>query len=493
MLGQQVGSYRVVRKLGEGGMGAVFEGVQEEIGRHVAIKVLLASAAGDPQIAQRFFNEARAVNLIDHPSLVEIFDMGHLPDGAAFIVMELLKGESLTDRIRSAPQGLGTQALRIARQIASALAAAHGKQIVHRDLKPDNVFVVPDPEAAGGERAKVLDFGIAKMAAELQPTPLRTSAHAVMGTPAYMAPEQCRSSTNVDDKADVYALGIILFQMLSGRLPFYSADTMQLLYAHVHEPPPPLVSVVPDVAPEIEAAVNAMLAKEPAARPTMAEVASTMTQLGGGMTSVVPVTSEPNAPTMHLLSRDSSAPVAGEVAKRTLALKEDSSAPVVGEVAKRTPVLKQSRLPLVIGLVGCVAVIGGAAATALILHGTHPARSPVAASANPMSARAVVPSAPEPCGPFVNFFVPTPPGMSLSSCFDTNGSATLTFSGYGNPSFVCAPMKRWASSLGWVPDSERASGSVESLALHRDRERLTLLCTASGGTTTVSVSLAPRS
>jgi serine/threonine-protein kinase len=471
MLGKVVGSYRVTRKLGEGGMGAVFEGVQEQIGRHVAIKVLLASAAGNPQIAQRFFNEARAVNLIDHPSLVEIFDMGHLPDGAAFIVMELLKGESLTDRIRSAPQGLGIEALRIARQIASALAAAHEKQIVHRDLKPDNIFIVPDPEASGGERAKVLDFGIAKMAAELRPTPLRTSAHAVMGTPAYMAPEQCRSSADVDDKADVYALGIILYQMLSGRLPFDAADTMQLLYAHVHDPPPPLASVVPNIAPEVAAAVSDMLAKGPTQRPTMAEVAATMSQLGGSSTIAVPVTSEPSAATLHLSSRDSSAVVAGEVAKRTL-------------------VLKKSRLPLALGLAATVVVVGGAIVGGLLLRNN---RSAPTLSTNPIGSHTVTSTAAAPCGRFVNFFVPTPPGMSLTSCLEVNGTATLTFSGYGNPVFICAPMKRWASNLGWVQDSERASSSVESLVLHRERERLTLLCTTSGSATTVSVSIAPRS
>jgi serine/threonine-protein kinase len=384
--------------------------------------------------------------------------------------MELLKGQSLTDRIRSAPQGLGNDALRIARQIASALGAAHDKQIVHRDLKPDNIFVVPDPEASGGERAKVLDFGIAKMAAELQPSPLRTSAHAVMGTPAYMAPEQCRSSTNVDDKADVYALGIILFQMLSGRLPFEVVVTMQLLYAHVHEPPPPLASVVPNIASEVAATVNAMLGKDPAQRPTMAEVAATLTRLGGGTTTVVSGQSEPNAPTLHVPSSDSISSVAGEVAKRTL-------------------VLKQSRRPLLLGVVASVLVLGGATAVALFLRDSHASRA-VAATTNAARPQPPALTAPAPCGPFVDFFVPTPPGTSLTGCRDADGLATLTFSGYGNPSFVCGPMKRWASNLGWTQDSERATSATESLAFHRDRQRLMLLCTTSGGATTVSVTIA---
>jgi len=253
-------------------------------------------------------------------------------------------------------------------------------------------------------------------------------------------------------------------------LPFDASDTMQLLYAQVHEPPPPLASVLPEVAPAVAAAVEAMLAKDPAARPTMADVAATMAQLGGSMSSMVPVKAEPSAPTLHLAS-------------------PESGSRVVGEVARRTEVLRPpSRLPWVLGLVAAVVLIGGATVTALLVRGggAHP---PVVVAPSPARPPAVA----VPCGRFVDFFVPTPPGLSLLSCFDANGLGTLTFTGFGNPSYVCAPMKQWATNLGWVRDSERATATTESLALHRDRERLTLLCTASGGTTTVSISLAPRS
>jgi serine/threonine-protein kinase len=490
MIGQIVGSYKVVRKLGEGGMGAVYEAVQEQIGRHVAIKVLLAGAATNAQIAQRFFNEARAVNLIDHPSLVEIFDMGHLPDGTAFIVMELLKGESLTDRIRNTPGGLGLAALRTTRQIASALAAAHEKQIVHRDLKPDNVFLVADPEAPGGERAKVLDFGIAKMAAELQSGPLKTSTQMLMGTPAYMAPEQCRSSTNVNDKADVYSLGIILFQMLSGRLPFDGSDTMQLLYAHVHEPPPSLGSVVEGAPAELVAAVDAMLAKDADARPTMAEVVATMARLGGTVTGHAIAT--PAAASASTISRPA------------------------GEVARRTQVLRRPRTAIFFG--ASVAVAIAAVLLVALVRPGRDARAPAATASAPASdapssggapsggaapasasatARATppgpVPRGEPHCGRFKHFLVPTPPGFSVMSCSDSHEMASLVFTGKGSSSAACAPMKLWAKSLDWDVDFDTTVSGTEAVVLHHEREQLTVACASNTSMTVVSVSLVPVS
>ncbi|HEX4462287.1 MAG TPA: serine/threonine-protein kinase, partial [Polyangia bacterium] len=496
-----VGSYKVVRKLGEGGMGAVYEAVQEQIGRHVAIKVLLAGAAGNAQIAQRFFNEARATNLINHPSLVEIFDMGHLADGTAYIVMELLAGESLTDRIRKSPQGLGTSALRIARQTASALAAAHDKQIVHRDLKPDNVFIVPDPEATGGERAKVLDFGIAKMAADLQSGPLKTSTQMLMGTPAYMAPEQCRSSTNVDDKADVYSLGVMLYQMLSGRLPFDASDTMQLLYAHVHEPPPSLTSVVPDAPPALVEALAAMLLKDPKQRPSMAEVAATMARLGGTMTGTAePATSQPTAPTIQTSSLASISQAVGQMTAatashsgHTVALPGSTTTAAAGHVSKGS----SHALWIVLGVLAFLAVGGVAAvvgvgylAARAVKHGDADVK---AAATNGTVAVGAAAVAGEPhCGRFAKILVPTPPGFNMMACSDTNGIGSLMFSGTGPTSAACAPMKTWAKGLGWDVDAEAAIAGTESLVLHRADAQLSLSCTATNGTTMVAVALTPK-
>jgi formylglycine-generating enzyme required for sulfatase activity len=281
--GQTIGNYRILRKLGEGGMGAVFEAQHVEIGRKAAIKVLHPQFAQNAQVAMRFLNEAKAANLIEHPGVVEIFEFSRLPDGTTYIVMEYLKGESLGKRLERGPIGL--DALRISRQIASVLAAAHEHGIIHRDLKPDNVIMVKDPEAPGGERAKVLDFGIAKIAEEQV---LKTQAGSILGTPAYMAPEQCRGATEVTDRSDVYALGIMLYEMLCGRPPFANAGVGEIMIMQMSKQPPPLRELSPAVAPELAEFVHRTLAKDPKARPTMRQVIESLEQLGAMRTGALP-------------------------------------------------------------------------------------------------------------------------------------------------------------------------------------------------------------
>lgn len=270
----RIGSYKVVRQLGAGGMGAVFEALYETIERRVAIKVLLPECARNPELTARFFNEARAVNRINHPSIVQIFDFGH-DAGMAFIVMELLEGESLASRLRR----LGGRAglvftLQIVWQIAGALAAAHAKGIVHRDLKPDNLMLVRDPVAPGGERVKLLDFGIAKLAADARVG--QTSSQIIMGTPSYMSPEQCRGASAVDDKSDVYSLGVLLFQMLVGQLPFFAKGPGELIAMHMYKDPPPLADLAPELPEEVCALVHRLLAKDRLLRPTMREVVAAL-------------------------------------------------------------------------------------------------------------------------------------------------------------------------------------------------------------------------
>ena len=226
MIGQHIGQYQLVRLLGEGGMGIVYEAVQADLGRRVAIKVLRAEYAAHPQVARRFRNEARAVHIVRHPGLVDIYELGCLDEGGAFIVMEYLEGEPLGRRLHRMGAMALRDAIRVARQIASPLAAAHARAVVHRDLKPENVMIVADPEVPGGERIKVLDFGIAKLLDDqsgLQPE-ARTRTGMVIGTPRYMAPEQCHGGGAVNAAVDVYALGVVLFEMLAGRRPFPNAS-----------------------------------------------------------------------------------------------------------------------------------------------------------------------------------------------------------------------------------------------------------------------------
>src|SRR5689334_4401433 len=187
MKGSVIGQYRVTGVLGEGGMGVVYAAEHTLLGRPAALKLLLPELSSKQDIVQRFFNEARAATAIRHPGIVEIYDFGWTNEGAAYIVMELLQGETLRARRARGPMPWSA-ALAITRQIAGALGAAHAKGIVHRDLKPDNIFLVPDPEVPGGERIKLLDFGIAKLAGQAVGQHM-TRTGAVIGTPTYMAPE----------------------------------------------------------------------------------------------------------------------------------------------------------------------------------------------------------------------------------------------------------------------------------------------------------------
>ena len=208
--GRSIGNYVVKAMLGEGGMGAVYLGEHPLIGKKVAIKVLKEELASNEDVVRRFFNEARAVNDIHHQNIVDIVDFGKMKNESGndfvYFIMEFLDGESLAARLRRT--GLKfTETLHVTEQCCSALAASHAKGIVHRDLKPENIYLCP----RGGDKnfVKLLDFGIAKLTGD-QPGSRRTRTGLVMGTPAYMSPEQCEGRGNVDHRADIYALGIVL-------------------------------------------------------------------------------------------------------------------------------------------------------------------------------------------------------------------------------------------------------------------------------------------
>jgi serine/threonine-protein kinase len=275
LLGSRIGQYRIVEQIGRGGMGVVYRAVHEGIGQLAAVKVLSPACASDPEYLLRFINEARAASRVHHPGLVKIFDYGKLESdeagaaGLPYILMEYLQGELLRARIKRARKAgralpLG-EALRFARQAASALAAAHDKGIVHRDLKPENVMLVAEEEAPGGERVKVLDFGIARFASE---DAHHTTAGRVIGTGAYMSPEQCVGGDDLDGRSDVYALGVVLYEMLAGVTPF-RGDFGALVRMHLNDDPPPLAESCPGVPDEVARLVHRMLAKEPSRRPEM--------------------------------------------------------------------------------------------------------------------------------------------------------------------------------------------------------------------------------
>ncbi len=288
----KIGTYRIVRQLGQGGMGVVYEGMNDQISRRVAIKVLHKEVSDNPDLLARFFNEARASNLASHTSIVDVYELGQLPDGRAYIVMQFLAGDSLADRLQQRGGKLpAADAIRLIRQVAAGMAAAHSKGIIHRDLKPDNVMIVEDSEAPGGERAKIVDFGIAKMmvAPEGPGEQRRTRAGTVLGTPAYMAPEQCRGSEGLTPKADVYALGVMLYECLAGRTPFLATGTGEMLAKHIYEQPQPLWELDASQPAELVSLVHAMLHKQPESRPTMTEVVAHLTALGAPATAESPI------------------------------------------------------------------------------------------------------------------------------------------------------------------------------------------------------------
>ena len=259
LLGSQVGRYRLVRVLGQGGMGRVYAAVQPDVGSHVAIKVITEEFARDRELAERFFAEARAVNLIRHENIVNVLDLTTLPDGRPVIVMELIDGHTLRAIVRAGPTPLGG-VIHVMIDVLSALAAAHAAGVVHRDLKPDNILVT----ASG--RAKVLDFGIAKLARAL-PGQLgpRTRTGAVLGTPEYMAPEQI-SGGEVDARTDIYAAGVVLFEAMTGQRPFDGASDFEVMRAHVDLAPPSVRALRPEIPVELEQVIACALAKRPAER-----------------------------------------------------------------------------------------------------------------------------------------------------------------------------------------------------------------------------------
>ena len=243
-------------------MGTIYLAEHILLGRQAAIKTLLPTLSVHKEIVERFFNEARATSAITDPGVVQVFDFGYHVDGTAYIVMELLEGEALADRMDRMGAMPQADALKIARQVASALAAAHERGIVHRDLKPENIYLVRDAEAQSGERTKILDFGICKTEGDEK----LTQSGATLGTPVYMSPEQCRGTGGVDQRSDIYALGCVLFHMITGRTPFECEGVGEYIVAHLQQEPPAASTIVPGLHPLVDVLLIRCLAKDPAER-----------------------------------------------------------------------------------------------------------------------------------------------------------------------------------------------------------------------------------
>ena len=252
----RLGNYRVLKVLGTGGMGVVLLAEDELLGRHVAVKVLKPDLARDDEYRRRFLREARLTARVEHPHVVPVYQTGSA-GGVPFLVMPYLKGETLERRLARAPRLTATEAVRIARETAEGLGAAHAIGLVHRDVKPSNLWL----DAASGA-VRVLDFGIA-----CRPGDARlTGVGVVVGTPAYMAPEQATAGATVDERCDLFGLGVVLYEMLVGARPFAGTDTLTVLKSLATQEPRPIREVNPDVPPGVAEVVRRLLDKNPEQR-----------------------------------------------------------------------------------------------------------------------------------------------------------------------------------------------------------------------------------
>jgi serine/threonine-protein kinase len=388
--GTQVGAYRVLQQIGEGGMGSVWLAEHTMLGRRAAIKVLHPMFTARPDIVMRFFNEARAATAISDPGIVQIFDFGTHVDGCAYIAMEMLEGEPLDRRLRRLGRMPIADALRILRQVASTLGVAHQRGIVHRDLKPENIFLVRDPEVIGGERAKVLDFGIAKLTGEAG---AHTNTSTVMGTPAYMSPEQCRGAGRVDQRSDVYSLGCMLFALVTGGPPFEADGGGEIIAMHLRERPPAPSARVRGIPRELDVLVARCLAKEPAQRPASGtELAAAI----GGLLATRAITSSP------AITADALGAAAGPSASITT-LSSASGATL--RVPQRRP-SRRAWWAVGAGLIAGSAVIGAIVARSGGVEPSHaPAEPPIV---RPVARPATPPAAPAVAAPDSRAPVPHP-------------------------------------------------------------------------------------
>lgn len=254
------GEYRLLRKLGEGGFGAVYEAEHPLLKRRAAVKVLHRVADKDSDAVLRFISEAQAVNQIRNRHIIDVFSFGRLSDGRHFYVMDLLDGEPLDRWLKRTGRVDVATMLKLITPIAGALDHAHGAGIVHRDLKPQNIFLAWD--SSGDTQPKLLDFGMAKLLGE---SPVHTVSGTPIGTPLYMSPEQARGE-KVDHRSDVYSLGVLCFEMLTGQLPFTGDTTVAVLMAHIIQAPPKASEVCPEVSPLLDPPLLRMLDKNPAER-----------------------------------------------------------------------------------------------------------------------------------------------------------------------------------------------------------------------------------
>ena len=394
------GSYRITRLIGQGGMGAVYEGVQVRLERRVAIKLMARELSANPEAIARFRREAEVTSQLGHPHIVQVFDFGAAPGGEPYLVMEYLEGEDLEKRIQRVGRLPLAAASHIVRQVASALSATHAKGIVHRDLKPANVFLL----SVEGETdfVKVVDFGISKVRSA---TTKLTAALAVMGTPNYMAPEQAAGRiAEIDGRTDQWALACIAYELLAGRPPFVGEDVASLLYQVIHQAPSPISQMSPGLPIAVEGVLHRALSK------TQAERFATLTEFSRAFEGAA--SGKAVAATLAAPAPAAAAPAgAAAIARAPTMPSSPGIAPVTtfssatgqaGEPEATVPV-RSSRRWVVVGL-GAAAALGAGAFVMMSRRASDPA--PVAATVTTSAL------APATSGPVVAPPPPPPPAAA---------------------------------------------------------------------------------
>jgi serine/threonine-protein kinase len=346
MIIERISNFRMVRTVSEGDTGALLHAVSDKSGERVAVRLLRGVAATD-EMEGRCQRAVQVARLLAHPAVVRLIQAGRLPDGTVYQIQEQLPGETLAARLLRRPRLPMNELLRLGRQIATVLSAAHGRGIVHRALRPESLALVPDPEAIGGERVKITDWGLAQVPASADgpaaapPVPL--------DVPTYLAPEQCRAETGAadseapSDRIDVYALGVLLFQMATGQPPFSGRGPSEVIAMHIAALPPKLESKGVVAPAGMAALVAAMLIKDPTARPTMQEVEARLQQLAAQQQLAQTMTPATRASQQELLQALPSTSV-------TVQMRAPAEAPVV-------PAARWRRW--VVGLALALVVLGG--------------------------------------------------------------------------------------------------------------------------------------
>jgi len=436
VIGKTVGNYKILAQIGEGGMGAVFLAEHPLIGKKVAVKVLHAELSRVQDAVSRFFTEARAVNAIGHENIIDIADFGSTPEGETYFIMELLEGDTLAQRMRRTGPMQLPLANEIMTQVCSALSAAHAHGIVHRDLKPDNIFLCQ----RGGRDTfvKVLDFGIAKLIVDT-PGSAKTRTGVVIGTPHYMSPEQCTGKGIIDARSDIYSVGLILYEMLTGRLPFEAESFAELLVAHLTQAPTPPRALNYGIPDYVQTVILRCLEKDRDKRySTIDEVSAALISGSPGAVAgmeaptavgMPPMTGSAPAPigaTVAVPTPVTGVPLATAVApvtatppipQTTMTASAGQMETTAGSVA---PPPKKSIMPLALAsAVGGLAIV---AAAILLTRGAdqtkQPAEAAAAAAPAPVEAPAPAPAAPAPAAQPVKSTVSariesTPKGASV--------------------------------------------------------------------------------